>query len=516
MGEARADLASQPFGVPVVLVCCLFAGCGLDHAMPLPPELTDAGVRSRLLISEPKPAHVESIMPVRADAEADPDRSVFSLGDAVAYAQRHNPRLRSAKATLGGAKGQEEVAFAAFLPEVGIYGQSGATSRNMGPGTPSVTGFLLTDGVGTHSYAQGLLALQWIVYDFGRRTARHQQAVARQRIAEFHLTRADQTVQFDVAVAYLDILLARASLLVQEDAIRQAESILKDARARFANGVADPDDVLRAEVQLSESRDGLVRAQEAKLVTIAQLNNVMGRNAALPLEVTELGLPPAEARLSLAKSLEIAGELRPEIQFARQGVVAAQEGVMAAKAAYRPNIYVRGATGGVEGNNVLTGWQNGIGLHLEIPLYTGGRLSGGVHEAEAEVSAALADAQVIVDRVSLEVTQAFQAEVAAGQRLELSRTAVVEAQENLRLVRVKYRNGNATPTEIVDAETTLTRSQQRLKSTLYTYLATLARLDYAVGQPQGTILRHGQLPEMTPDIVPTVHSPRPRPKVHHR
>jgi outer membrane protein TolC len=280
--------------------------------------------------------------------------------------------------------------------------------------------------------------------------------------------------------------------------------------------VADPDDVLRAEVQLSESRDAFVRAQEARLVAIAQLNNVMGRNAALPIEIAELGLPPLAPNLSLAKSLEIAAELRPEIQFARQAVIQAQEGVAAAKAAFRPNIYVRGATGGVEGNNVLTGWQNGVGLHLEVPFYTGGRLSGDVHAAEAEVSAAVADAQVIMDRVSLEITQAFQAEVAAGQRLELSRTAVVEAQENLRLVRVKYRNGNATPTEIVDAETTLTRSQQRLKTALYTYFATLARLDYAMGQPQGTILQHAQLSKTTNEMVPVVRAPGPRPKVHHR
>jgi outer membrane protein TolC len=428
------------------------------------------------------------------------------LGDAVAYAQRHSPRLRSARAAIQAASGQEQAAFAAFLPDIEMFSQSGATTHTMGPGIPSLSGFILTSTPGPHSYAQGLLQLQWTVYDFGRRTGRHNQAAARQQIAEYQLTRAEQTVQFDVAVAYLNILLARASLLVQEEAVRQAEATLKDARARLAGGVADPDDVLRAEVQLSESRDGVVRAQEAKVVAVAQLNNAMGRNAALPLEIIELAPPVLDARPSLAKSLESAATLRPEIGFARQGVVAAQEGIVAAKAAFRPNIYVRGATGEVVGNNIVPGWQNGIGLHVEIPLYTGGRLSGDLRAAEAEVSAALADAQTIVDRVSLEVTQAFQGEVTADQRLELSRTAVVEAQENLRLVRVKYRNGNATPTDIVDAETTLTRSQQRLKSTLYTYFAALARLDYAVGQPQGTLLRQARLPETAPETLPTVRS----------
>jgi len=470
--------------------------------MPLPPELSEAAVRSRLAIPA---AQQDQIAPIlRVSAESAPERSKFSLVDAVEYARRHSPRLQSARAIFEGAKGQEQVAFAAFLPEVGIASQAGANTRNVGPGIPSLTGFLLTSGVGPHQYAQGLGELQWTVYDFGRRTARYHQASARQRVAEFQLTRADQTVQFDAAVSYLDILLAQASLHVQDDAIRLAKAILKDARARLAGGVADPDDILRAEVQLSESQEGFVRAREVNLFAIAQLNNVMGRNAALPLEVFEVDLPSLESDLSLSKSLAIAAELRPEIQFAREAVVAAQEGVAAAEAAFRPNIFVRGSTGLVDGNNVLTGWQNGIGLHLVMPLYTGGRLTGDLHAAKAEVSAAVADAEVILNRVSLEVTQAFQAQVAAQQRLELSRTAVVEAQENLRLVRVKYQNGNATPSEIVDAETILTRSQQRQKTALYTYMATLTRLDYAVGQPQGTILRQARLSETMPAVLPTV------------
>ena len=138
----------------------------------------------------------------------------------------------------------------------------------------------------------------------------------------------------------------------------------------------------------------------------------------------------------------------------------------------------------MDGEHVLTGWQAGAGLHLEIPLYTGGRLSGDLHSAEAEVAAAVADQRAILDAISLEVNRAFQSVVAAGQRIDLSRPAVAQAVENLRLMRVKYGNGDATPTDIVDAETALTRSRQRLNSAVYTYLVALARLDYAMGREQ--------------------------------
>src|ERR1700731_1381573 len=69
-----------------------------------------------------------------------------------------------------------------------------------------------------------------------------------------------------------------------------------------------------------------------------------------------------------------------------------------------------------------------------------------------------------------------------------STAAVVQAEENLGLVRIRYRNGKASPTDVVDSETAMTRSQQSLYSATYPYLSSLARLDYTVGHHQGVFL----------------------------
>jgi outer membrane protein TolC len=190
-------------------------------------------------------------------------------------------------------------------------------------------------------------------------------------------------------------------------------------------------------------------------------------------------------RGALANLLERAAAERPEVDLARQAVAAAQEGGQAARGEFLPKISVVGSVGRTDGRNVVTGWQEGAGLHVEAPLYAGGRHRGELRSAEADVEAAVADAQTILDAISLQVDVAYRGMVAANERIDLSRTAVVQAEENLRLVRVRYRNGNATPTDIVDSEAALTRSQQRFFSATYTYLAALARLDYAVGQRQG-------------------------------
>jgi outer membrane protein TolC len=133
-----------------------------------------------------------------------------------------------------------------------------------------------------------------------------------------------------------------------------------------------------------------------------------------------------------------------------------------------------------------------------------------VRSAEAEVQAALADAQIVLDDISLQVNLAYRGVVASRERIELARTAVVQAEENMRLILVRYRNGNATPTDIVDSEAALTRSQQRFFSATYTYLNALARLDYALGLRPGTLLgAKGNPPEQrtpTPEELPTPHN----------
>jgi outer membrane protein TolC len=482
--------------VPLLLI----AGCASWHrGLPIPPEVTQTGVAKRVLIPadlnvSPTETVVRPGTPEQGPtsppgpAGVDGEQTTYTLPGAVAFGLRNNPRLRSARAAIERAQGQEQVAFAPFLPQIDLLAQSGVVSSTLAPGTPGATGLILAGSFGTRSYAETEVALQWTVYDFGRTGGRYRQAVARERITELQFARAGETIEFDVAAAYLDVLLARASRRVQEDAVRRAQATLDDTVARRKGGVALKEDVLRAEVQLSEGREALVVAREGELNAAARLNNAMGRNAGLPLEVIDLDAEPPLPG-ALAQLLKLAAAERPEVGLAREAVAAAKAGRQATRGELLPRIYVRGSAGHTDGQNVITGWQEGAGLHVEAPLYAGGRHRGELRSAEAEIEAAIADAQTILDAISLQVNLAYRGVVATRELIALSRTAVVQAEENLRLVRVRYRNGNATPTDIVDSEAALTRSQQRFFSAAYNYLAALARLDYAVGMHQGSFLQ---------------------------
>ena len=65
--------------------------------------------------------------------------------------------------------------------------------------------------------------------------------------------------------------------------------------------------------------------------------------------------------------------------------------------------------------------------------------------------------------------------------IDRARPAVDQSLEDYRLVGARARQGDATPAELTDAETGLTRAQQDYANAIYDYLTALARLEYAMG-----------------------------------
>jgi outer membrane protein TolC len=406
------------------------------------------------------------------------------LPEAIAFALQNNPRLRAALAAIERARGQEEVAFAPFLPQVDLLNRYVATGKSILPGAPGPTGVVNITHIGHYSVWQSELQLQWTLYDFGRTAGRHGQAELREKITRLQALRARETVAYDVATAYLQALEAAAFRRIAVETVRRAEAVLEDVRARREGGVALRDDVLRGEVQLSESRDALVRAEDAEIAALARLNNAMGRDASLPLR-PDAGLYPGPFAASLAECLQLAATQRQEVGVARDRVAVAQFGRQAARGEFLPSLTMKGSLGRIEGENVVGGWQEGVGIQLNVPLFHGGANRGNLRSADADISQALADAQGVLNDISLEVTVAHRGVLSAQARVELARPAVEQSAEALRIVRRRYRNGTATPTDVIDAETASTRAEQRYASARIEYLSALARLAYVMGDEPG-------------------------------
>jgi outer membrane protein TolC len=507
-GRAAVRLLALLAGLATV---ALSAGCiGLhrpaepvtafaDRILP-PPQLLPV-VPSALSPEDPGPS--ESSHPPRpggafpaaqAAVLAVPD-GPLTLPAALAIAEQSNPRLWQMRARVEMARAGRTVAFADFLPEAKTYlrhVQGVPASQAFAlPTIPTLVGNIAT-GEPSDSFWTAELHLQMTVFQFGRQVARYGQAVAATEIAELQYQRARQTVAYDVTVAYLAVLRERAMRRIAEEAVTRAEAVLKDARNFKKRGDAIRNDVLRAEVLVSEARLNLVKARTAEGVAAAALNQVMGTPVTAPVVLADAP-PSVEPDLPLTAALQTAVGNRQEFAVALQAVRSAQLGTEVARADFLPRVVV-----GADAIGQKAAGQSGVGLFeggvgIELELFEGGRRLGRLRSAQAEVALAIAQGQEICDRIAFEVDAAYLGLDDARQRMALARTDLEQATENLRVVRRQFDRGDATPTDVVDAELAMVRGQENQANALYGYQTAVARLAYAMGVSPDA-LNHGPCP----------------------
>jgi outer membrane protein TolC len=77
----------------------------------------------------------------------------------------------------------------------------------------------------------------------------------------------------------------------------------------------------------------------------------------------------------------------------------------------------------------------------------------------------------------------------AKKRVEVTEKAVSQAEENLRLQRLRYQEGVATATDVLDAVTLRSRAEANYWSGIYGVKRAEARLEYAMGRDLFQIYR---------------------------
>ena len=411
------------------------------------------------------------------------------LADAIQQAFRLQPRLRAQLETIAQARGQQQIAFSAFLPLVSAHYDAGEYSLGVTgnsirlPKGPQ--GFSFVPGVGVLPFGFNVatnfelaeLKVQWLLLDFGRRLGRYEQARLATEIAGLQTDRAYQTVANDVAVAYYHVLRTQALRRTAQDALRRTDEELADARKLQREGVIEREVVLRAEVQRAETLQANHATTEAEFIALAALNLAVGLKCNEPVRVVEPPEAPPPG-LSLADCLETAVRERREFNVVRSTVEVAVQGSRVARADFAPKVIANGSVLDFlqQHNNGEVDFRLGF-IRLEWTLFEGGRRIAATRVADSQVRQAMAQAESITDNIAFQVNEAYRGAVTAWVGIADARPAVEQSRENYRLVQLRLREGTATPTEIADAQATLTRAEQNLLNARYNYLIAMDRLE---------------------------------------
>ena len=396
------------------------------------------------------------MLPQMSLAGEDSNSKVISLSEVIGIAMENHPNLREAADRERIAKATVDDARAAR--EVQVRADSKRIEWSKISEFPATRGFPQIS-FGEKDLWNSSLTAQKVLSSGGKIESAIRQAKSQTELARLGSRRTMHLIAFEAERAFLQLVSAQRELEVASQALDTAGEYLRVANTRFEMKSAAKFDVLRAEVQLQESRQDFIRAQSGIQIAHAGLIQAL----ALPggaFTATETGIIGAKNDISIEDALKIAYSQRPELQSSEWNIKSAEAGIALAKSENKPTLsfsadYQRYEP---ESTTQLNRWSTVIAAG--IPLFDGGSSRAKVRAAKARLSQQTANRDGTKNQVEKEVRQAHARMNSAAAQVAVAEKRVQFAEEMLRITHVRYSSGMSTATEVADAQTSLTRARQ--------------------------------------------------------
>lgn len=431
------------------------------------------------------------IMLVLAAPAVAQQEEPLSLQQAIAIALERNPQHKAALAEKRAAQADVKEAESFFFPRVSF--SEAATASNdpvyvfgtrLRQSRFTAADFALNqlnnpEAIGNFATRLGA---QWNVFDSFSTSANARRVKELKSAAVERLARADQLIAYRVIQAYYSELFAERQVELAEHAASTAQAVLDQSRSRFEAGTTVESDYLAAQADLASRQQELVRARNKLALAVAELDVAMGvatgHNYRLSSALTERALPS----VTLTDSDALALKQRSDLKEVTATLRASDAGVQAARASFGPRINVFASS---ELDNISPFGNGGsnwaVGAELQIDLFSGGQKRASVERARANVDRMQALKQAAEDGIRLEVRRAFYDYDSARQMLSVTKAAIAQAEEGLRIVTNRYRAGMNTITDLLRAEDAARNARTNYWQALHQYFVSYASLELATG-----------------------------------
>lgn len=384
--------------------------------------------------------------------------------------------VKIAQSNEEAAKSGVSLARSPWLPQVDLYARE--TWLRYQPAALTPFGDLATSQDRFLSY--GVRASQ-LLYDFGRTSSSIDAAKYSLKARETETRRAKNRTALEFVLAYLDVLEADKLLQVASEEVTQYEAHKHDAEVRFNAGVVTRNEVLQADVKLADSRQQYLVADNLRSLRASRINSLLLRPLNEAVQAVEITKTPS-AGITLETAWTVAEAESPEIQVIEAGIKAKEESVHAVRGEYFPSLFLSGGYDYQENRYMVHDNNWSLIAGASFNLFGGGATTAKVHIAQNELASLRTTRDKIVDAVRLDVKAAYLNLQSSSQQIEVTRTAVAQAEENLRLQRLRYQEGVGTAIEVLDAVTLLTATQSGNLRALYGFERAEAGLLYSMGR----------------------------------
>jgi len=438
--------------------------------------LSLASARRAAAQQAPPPASAPAPQAAQQTATGASQTLRLTLEDALARARKNSTQFQAVQTDASIARQDRYQAGAALLPSV-TYNNEALYSQ-LSNNNPR---FIANNAA--HEYVSQANVHESIdlvsISAFRRASAASALAKARAEIASRGLVVTVVQSYYAVAAAQLKLEAARKNGDEGDHFLNLTQDLEKGGEVAHS-------DVIKAELQMQERRRQLLEAQLGLLNARLDFAVLIFPDFNDNFELAE-DLHASVALPTLAEVQQRAARDNPDLRAALAAVQQAGHEVTGARGGYLPSLsfdYWYGIDApqfAVNGPNGFSNLGTSAAATVNIPIWNWGATQSRIKQAELRRTQAQRELSLAQRKLLAEIKSLYaEAETALNELSGLNRSSELSA-ESLRLTTLRYRGGEATVLEVVDAQTTFAQANTAYQDGAVRYRVALANLQTLTG-----------------------------------
>jgi outer membrane protein TolC len=418
---------------------------------------------------------------------------VITLEEAINRAETIDPGFATAFANRGAASLDRSIARSALLPQAIYHNQYVYTQPNGEAAPPVGSGsnsgstvqttpkFIASNGV--REYASQAVVSEAIglqqVAGYRRAGALAVQATAQLEAARRGLIAA-------VVDAYYGLLAADRKLEVATRSLNEAHDFQTLSEQLEAGREVAHSDVVKASLQTQQRERDLADATLAASRARLDLGVLLFPDPRTPYKLQDdtdhSPVAPLRAEVEAAASKN-----NPDLNSAISALRAADQDVTIAKGGYIPNLLLNYTYGidapefAVNGQGSVRNLGYSASVTLDIPVWDWLATRDRVKQSELRRKEVTTTLNYTQRKLMAQLEEFYSETRTSGDALISLERSVMTARESLRLTKLRYKAGEATVLEVVDAQNVLLGVEMSLADGIVRYRLALANLQTLTG-----------------------------------
>ncbi len=344
-----------------------------------------------------------------------------------------------------------------------------------------------------------------------------QKAVAGIKIAKYYqkaqeyLTEAEiLEVILNIFNDYLNVLAAKSVLTIEQENLENLEINLNLAKLQVESGAAGRSELYRWESEVALARQEVVEASTNLLELKASLNSKLAYTLGKEYDIEDISVDGElyqqfrngiigqyvknvqDVTLLISFLVDEAISVNPNKKFIVEQINALDRKRKQDKRMfYSPDIalqagttqiFARGGEGSVptEGRDFIDNtWSVGVGLRY--PLFSQLTRKTDLRTSIIQLDQLNNSMMQLDQELELAVRTSVLGTIAASTNIDFSRIAAENAENNFKLMQIRYSEGDIDITQLIDAQRNSTQAKLRFAVSIYDYIRSQLNIQYAVG-----------------------------------